>query len=156
MYSVRQARRGDLAFMQYLFYELNRFHHESMPGYYKTPEEVLKDKSLQAYVSKDSCFGFVGEYDGTPVGFAVGQVSELISPISKRIKMGSVDEIFVLPKHRGFGLGKMLLQSIETECRRLGASDLFVETWSFNESALKFYEDFGLLPHVYWSRKPLT
>ncbi len=156
MLSIRSMVADDLALANRYLYQLNQLHHEAMPDYFKTPQQVAAAKDLTPYVTQAGCFGFIAEIDSKPVGFILGHVQELISPISKTLIMGSIDEMYVEPKYRGQQIGQRLLDRLEQQCRDYRASELFVETWAFNHQAQAFYQRAGLMPHVYWNRKTLA
>ncbi len=47
------------------------------------------------------------------VGFITGQFCELISPISKPVTMGSVDELYVLAKYRHMSVATLLMDKLQ-------------------------------------------
>ncbi|MDO3386089.1 GNAT family N-acetyltransferase [Gilvimarinus sp. SDUM040013] len=155
MYTVRKAEQRDLDFMNNALFELNKMHHEAVPSEFKPPEEVDASKSLTRYITEDSCFAYVAEKAGEPIGFIAGHVKELLSPITKSRSMGSIDELFVAASHRREGIGSKLLAELESECKQRNATDVFVEIWEFNEKARQFYEAHGLCTRVRWAGKKL-
>ena len=67
-----------------------------------------------------------------------------------------LEDLFVLPEHRGEGVGKALLEklaqlAVERECGRL---EWAVLDW--NESAIRFYEKLGARPNADWTVYRLT
>lgn len=54
-----------------------------------------------------------------------------------------VKRIFVSPKARGLGLGKDILQALETETRMLGLSLMRLETGIYQPEALALFERMG-------------
>ncbi len=152
---IRNATQEDLTYMHDALFRLNELHHQEEPDYFKPAAEISDHKNLAAYIDKNDAFAFIAEQDSTPIGFAVGEIRELSSPISKTIKMGSIEEIYVEERLRGTGVGKTLYAVIEEHCRNRGATDLLTEVWGFNESALAFYATCGLSTHVHWLRKRL-
>lgn len=136
-------------------FRLNELHHQAEPDYFKPAAEISGHKNLAAYIDTNDAFAFIAEQHSMPIGFAVGEIRELNSPISKTITMGSIEEIYIEERLRGTGAGKMLYTAIEDHCRGRGATDLLTEVWGFNESALSFYAARGLTTHVHWLRKTL-
>ena len=155
MIEIRKAKRSDLEFMQSAFNALNKLHHDAAPEEFKPPEEIESSKNLARYVTEEPCLAFVAVISDCPVGFIAGHVRELVSPITRKVFMGSVDELFVSADNRSCGIGSMLLEKFAQACKNRGASDLFVEIWEFNERARAFYEAHGLSTRVRWAGKKL-
>lgn len=55
-----------------------------------------------------------------------------------------MEELAVLPQARGMGIGTALLYAGEAEAKRRGAESLELMVWSFNKSAMRFYESAGM------------
>jgi ribosomal protein S18 acetylase RimI-like enzyme len=54
-----------------------------------------------------------------------------------------VDELFVLPRARGRGLGTRALAVLEAECRRRGVRALHLEVTPTNQAAVELYRRHG-------------
>lgn len=54
-----------------------------------------------------------------------------------------VDELFVVPSHRGRGLGSLALALLEEECRRRGVHALHLEVTPTNQAAVELYRGRG-------------
>jgi ribosomal protein S18 acetylase RimI-like enzyme len=57
-----------------------------------------------------------------------------------------IHEISVRPDARRKGVGRLLLDAAKTHGRSLGIPMVALDTWSFNERALRFFEKNGLVP----------
>jgi ribosomal protein S18 acetylase RimI-like enzyme len=62
-------------------------------------------------------------------------------------RCGIVDELFVLPEHRGQGLGAAALAVAEDFCRDAGVAALRLEVEHENETALALYRKQGFREH---------
>ena len=58
-----------------------------------------------------------------------------------------LDELFVVPKARGKGLGRAALDFVEDKSRELGARRICLEVELYNTSARKIYSARGYLEH---------
>ena len=78
-----------------------------------------------------------------------------------------IKRMYVLPACRGLGLGKQLLEALETQARRMGSRLLRLETGNAQAEAIELYERAGYRrcppfgdhhanPHVVCMEKPLT
>ena len=95
----------------------------------------------------------LAEEDGRPVGFAL--FFHNFSTFLGRPGM-YLEDLFVLPDHRGRGIGRALLAylaqlAVERECGRL---EWVVLDW--NREAIGFYERLGAHPNSEWTTYRLT
>jgi GNAT superfamily N-acetyltransferase len=91
-----------------------------------------------------ACGAFLAEQEG-PVGFALWCTS--YSTFKTRAFV-HLEDLFVLPGHRGHGHGLALLRAVAGEAVRRGAPRLQWNVLDWNASAIAFYESQGaeLLP----------
>ena len=86
---------------------------------------------------------FMGEYKSEPfsVMAKVGDVP--VGGVAGSVHLGwlSIDITYIEEKYRGQGLGRQLMEAIEEEGRRRGATRAYVETASFQAEG--FYAKFG-------------
>lgn len=55
----------------------------------------------------------------------------------------NVHDLFILPEHRGQGVGRALLRATEVEANERGCVKLTLEVWENNRRARRMYEHFG-------------
>ncbi len=58
-----------------------------------------------------------------------------------------IDEIYLMPDYRDQGVGRRVLQQMEAEARRLGATRLYLEVEQSNTRAQAFYRQLGFEDH---------
>ena len=61
----------------------------------------------------------------------------------------NVSDFYVVPKYRGQGIGRALLESIEAKAISMGCCKLTLEVQSNNSVARQIYEQFGFRKAVY-------
>jgi GNAT superfamily N-acetyltransferase len=95
----------------------------------------------------------IAEVDGSPVGFAL-----FFHNFSTFLAQPGIylEDLFVVPEHRGGGVGRALLKelarlAVERECGRL---EWAVLDW--NRDAIGFYERLGARPNSEWTVYRLT
>ena len=93
--------------------------------------------SLQELRSKSGWNNFTAFIAGE----VVGNIMVYVKPDNKSI--GVVEDLFVLKKWRGRGVGKYLLYTGLTYFQRLSIHRVQLELWSANKSANKLYSEFG-------------
>lgn len=151
--TYRPAKLDDLAQLNQLMYNLHHEHYLQAPSEFKTPEEIEQDKSISLYLDSPECFVFVCEQHNRIVGFVTAQLCQFESPISPSCSMGSVDELYVLPSFRKKGIATQLLSAVQTRLIAWGATQIMVEVWDFNQSALSLYKECGFVSHIHCLKK---
>ncbi|MBE9230792.1 GNAT family N-acetyltransferase [Cuspidothrix issatschenkoi LEGE 03284] len=105
------------------------------------PEEADKDVlQIEAYYLATGGEFWVVEQQNKIVGTAA------YYPINRGEKAVEIRKMYLLPKVRGLGLGKYLLQQIETVIASRGFEQIWIETASILTEAVKLYESHGYLP----------
>lgn len=103
-------------------------------------ERILPQKTeglelLTEQLSKDSDLVLVAELDGELVGTIVGTVSDQVALVHR---------IAVSPNHRGQGIGKELLHTLEKRFYSRGVKEFFYSSDHFNDLASSFYIAMGI------------
>jgi putative acetyltransferase len=105
------------------------------------PEEADKDVlEIEAYYLATGGEFWVIEHQNQIVGTAA------YYPINRGEKAVEIRKMYLLPKVRGLGLGKYLLQQLETVISSRGFEQIWIETASILTEAVKLYESHGYLP----------
>ncbi|MCJ8282024.1 MAG: GNAT family N-acetyltransferase [Rivularia sp. ALOHA_DT_140] len=91
------------------------------------------------YLNKNGEF-WVIEYQGEIVGTGA------YYPIERGEDSVEIRKMYLLPKARGFGLGKFLLQQLEAAISCRGFKQIWIETASVLSEAVKLYESNGYKP----------
>lgn len=94
-----------------------------------------------------ACGALVAEVDGVPVGFAL--FHRTYSTFKTRPCM-HLEDLFVLPEHRGRGLGLGLLRALAAEAVAQGCPRLDWSVLDWNESAIGFYRQQGAVVLPDW------
>lgn len=145
--SVRRAVPGDVEAMHGLVHALAL--------YEKEPDAVVATTADLA----DALFGdapvlhaHVVEVDGTVVGTALWW--RTYSTWTGRHGIW-LEDLFVLPEHRGAGWGRALLATLAAECVRNGWTRLEWTVLDWNEPALGFYRSVGARGMDEWTTQRL-
>jgi putative acetyltransferase len=105
------------------------------------PEEADKDVlNIEEYYLATGGEFWVIEHQNQIVGTAA------YYPIQRGEKAVEIRKMYLLPKVRGLGLGKYLLQQLETAIALQGFEQIWIETASILVEAVKLYESNGYLP----------
>jgi len=107
------------------------------------PESADKDVlEIEAYYLATGGEFWVIEHQNQIVGTAA------YYPINRGEKAVEIRKMYLLPKVRGLGLGKFLLQQLETAIALRGFEQIWIETASILTEAVKLYESSGYLPTI--------
>jgi GNAT superfamily N-acetyltransferase len=140
---IRPATRDDVAAIAELIRGLARY------------EKLEKDVVMTEGLLDKALFGdrqyaevLLAEQDGRPVGFAL-----FFHNFSTFLGRPGIylEDLFVLPEHRGRGVGRTLLTrlaqiAVDRDCGRLEWSVL-----DWNRDAIGFYERIGAQPNSEWT-----
>jgi GNAT superfamily N-acetyltransferase len=127
--TIREARAEDAEAVVRLLDQLG----------YPTPAATVESRLERLRIVGDRVV--VAEVEGRAVGLAHLQVTPTIERDRPGAKIGA---LVVDQAHRGRGIGRALVGTMEDEARTRGCSVLFLTTAARREDAHAFYESVGL------------
>lgn len=90
----------------------------------------------------DPSFVFrIAQLDGVPIGFV--KLGPLKLPVAANGPAMLLDQLYVLDRHHGNGIGRKLLDWAIDESRRRGAAELYLTVYVDNHRARRLYEHNG-------------
>jgi GNAT superfamily N-acetyltransferase len=95
----------------------------------------------------------LAEEAGTPVGFAL-----FFHNFSTFLALPGIylEDLFVVPEHRGRGIGRALLRQLASVAVERGCGRLEWSVLDWNRDAIGFYERLGATPNSQWTVYRLT
>lgn len=146
--TVRRAEPGDFGRVEMLLKDIGELHRNHRPDIfgeaavkYSSDEfaEILADDGRPVYVACSR--------DGTVVGYAFCIIRDIKGTklLTERREM-YLDDLCVDGSFRGRGVGSLLFRHVIDEAARFGCTSLELNVWSFNSSAIAFYEKMGMKP----------
>jgi ribosomal protein S18 acetylase RimI-like enzyme len=142
-FTIRPGRKEDAAETARLWMRSAEEHtahdrvYQTAPGAEKTMRRFLADVANSGY-----SFLFVVAAGDRTVGFISGELRQG-SPTFLPKTWASVDDVFVEPEYRNRGMGRALLQSVQTWAKERGADGISLQVAAANSRGRKFYEDLG-------------
>lgn len=142
---VRRAEKRDILRLVYLLKQVNRIHFEARPDIYKSSvkydaaslEAILRDEATPVFVCEDP--------SGVVRGYCFCQIRTVGGhPLLRDAKRLYIDDLCVDEAWRGRGLGEMLYRRAAGFAKDEGCDMVYLNVWSFNESARRFYEKMGM------------
>jgi GNAT superfamily N-acetyltransferase len=122
-----------------LVFLLNSYALDPMGGG-KRISDYVHDNLISTLAARQDALSFIAYLNGRPVGFAncfEGFSTFACKPIL------NIHDIAVLPECRGQGIGRLILEAIESEARDRGCCKLSLEVLEGNKAAQQAYKTFG-------------
>lgn len=110
-------------------------------------------KSFEGLVNDPDRVGVLAEVDGSLAGGLVGSFPELTPFV--RLREARLNSLWVLPDHRGAGVGGLLVDSFLDWAREREAPYAVVTAFAANPSAIALYEKHGFGSHTVTLRTQL-
>ena len=148
--AVRPAVPEDVPAILELIHALALYERE--PDAVETTEDDLR-RALFPDDGSATTHCHVADVDGTIVGMAVWFVT--FSTWTGRNGIW-LEDLFVLPEHRGGGLGKALLAALAAVCVERGWPRLEWTVLDWNTPSIEFYHSLGAFPMDGWSTHRLV
>lgn len=145
---IRPAEASDLPAIHRLIRDLAEY--ERAPHEVKATEQDLRDSLL---AEQPALFAHVAEEDGQVVGYALWFLNYSTWLGRHGIYL---EDLYVMPDHRGRGHGRALLAELARLCveRGYGRLEWWVLDW--NTAARRFYESLGAVAMDEWTVHRLT
>lgn len=140
---IRPAEPADVQVVAELIWQLARF--EKLENEVVLTEELLK---IGLFGSRPYAEAVLAEDDGEPIGFAL--FFHTFSTFLARPGL-YLEDLFVLPEHRGRGVGRNLLSHLAQLAVERGCGRLEWAVLNWNEEAIRFYERLGAHPNSEWT-----
>ncbi|HEY2776134.1 MAG TPA: GNAT family N-acetyltransferase [Candidatus Binatia bacterium] len=143
MIAVRAGRRDDVAFVFDCIHALAVF--EKLEHQFTGSARALEEHLFGA---SPSCELLVAEKDGRPGGYALFFTT--YSTFLTRPGL-FLEDLFVLEKERGSGVGRSLLTALAAITVERGCGRLEWSVLDWNERAIRFYRSLGAAPVTGWT-----
>ena len=141
----RKGLSIDFAAILELKKQIHNFHAFSRPDFYRDSESPIEKTEFENILKNESYNVFVVEHKTIICGYAITKVVSFENkPLIVNHKRLFIDDICVDPKYRKMGIGKFILENLETICRSSGYSYLDLNVWNFNTTAIEFYKKNGM------------
>ena len=142
-FNIREASKSDVPLILSFIKELAEY--EKLSHEVVATEEILKESLFGEFSSAEVVFGY---YKNEPVAFALffHNFSTFLG------KPGLyLEDLFVKPKLRGKGFGKVMLSYLAHVARKSGCGRFEWWVLDWNEPAIKFYNSIGAKPMDEWT-----
>ena len=155
-FEIRTLGRDDYAQAAEIFAFVHALHQANRPDIYRKTNVPLGEDEFFKMCDDPHEIMLCAVRDGKILGLARtvmrGNAGDAVTLSRVRAVM---EELAVLPQAQGMGIGTALLYASEAEAKRRGAESLELMVWSFNKSAMRFYESAGMTVRSFVMEKKL-
>ena len=143
--NIRQATVADIPQLMRLLHQVDMVHHRLRPDLFKPETTKYSEQELAVLLGDADKPVFVYEEDGSVVGHAFCQVSEVQNDrLLVDGKTMYIDDICVDEQARGKHIGQALFEHVRRYAQAVGCRAITLNVWSGNEAAMEFYENMGM------------
>lgn len=136
---IRKAVVSDARSVLDLLHIIADIHRNGRPDMFPNLVSKYDLSQVQDRLMQDNSGVFVATLDENVVGYVFCDI--ITEGDGKTLY---VDDLCVSPSARHFGIGTKLMDRAAEYGRETGCRFLMLNVWEFNESAVKFYEKYGL------------
>ena len=141
--SVRPAQESDVGHIHRLIVDLATY--ERSADQVKTTPEQLR---TALFGPQPAVYALVAELDGDVVGFALYFRS---FSTWEGVHGFYLEDLYVMPEHRGAGLGKALLSCLAAQAVERGYARLEWAVLDWNQPSIEFYRSLGAVAMDEWT-----
>jgi len=148
--TTRPARRDDYETLCALFDELDEFHCQARPDFFRPFDGPARSREqVERWCEGPGSAVLVAECDGEVVGLAVlltRPPMAFAGAVPRNVI--ELDNLVVRRDWRSRQVGHHLLEATRRWSREQGATHIEVAVHAFNRDARRFYERFGFFPSI--------
>lgn len=147
MGEIRRAEARDVPAILRLLVQVNMVHHRGRPDLFKGPATKYTEAQLKDILRNDETPVFVyADGDGVK-GYAFCILKQYPDDnILTDAKTLYIDDLCVDERARGRGVGRALYGFALDYARERGCYNVTLNVWACNQSAMRFYENCGMVP----------
>lgn len=121
------------------------YHVENRSDILRNAPELSK-KEFKKILKNKNWLIFLAQKDEKVVGHCKALIREVADECWSPMKMIFIYEMYVSPSYARQGTASRLLEEIKTTAKNIGASQVELDVWSFNEAAINLYSKAGFTP----------
>ncbi len=141
---IRTATVDDAHMLMEQCKHVQQVHIEGRPDIFKHFDEVAMVQFMVDQIMSPQVKIFIGEMDDEVVGYTLARVIHRDDSLFKHpVRRIEIDQISVLPEHRGKGYGEVLTTYVVEYAKSEQIEQITLGVWAFNKSAIRFYERLG-------------
>lgn len=120
-------------------------HSANRPDIIKSAPDLSK-KEFKKTIKDKNWITLIAENDGQAVGYCKALIRNIGDEVWTPMKLIFIFEMYVAPSCRRKGVANALLDEIKKIANEIGATQIELDVWAFNDSAIQLYEQSGFVP----------
>jgi ribosomal protein S18 acetylase RimI-like enzyme len=146
---IREATEADANGISSLNLDVQAVHASAMPWWFKPPgPDTFPPDAVALLLSDSSNLVFIAEFESSPVGYAYAEIFDRPeTSFNYAYQMVYVHHISVRPAHRRQGIGRALLEAVQTAASNRNIRMISLDVWTFNVGAHAFFSRGGFKVH---------
>lgn len=154
---LRPAGEADLDAIVTLNLQVQQLHVDAEPGRFVSPSRAAVLAWFATTLAAPTWHAAVAEVDGEVAGYVLFEdLDRPATPFTSPIRVLYVHQLGVDEASRRRGIGRALLAHVDVVARDLGAAQVALDTWSFNEAAQACFTSCGFEPYNVRLRRPVA
>ena len=142
--TIRPATLDDYDEICRLIAQLDKFHRDVYPQYFREAIPTRERDYLESFVVDEERDMFVAEQDGKLSGAVTVEVRNVPDiPIIRPRSYVMIDTLVVDEDSRSRGIGQALMKTAHEWGKARGIREFELGVFAFNEGAIRFYEKLG-------------
>jgi len=144
-FTIRPAELADREKIRPLQKEIADLHHDGRPDLFRTEARYYTDEAFAEKLRNPDSFVYIAETSDEVIGYVFAGIMRYRGhPTYIDYDSFYIDDICVLEKYRGSGVGEALFRHCVEIAKGHGCHNLFLNVFSFNTGAVAFYERMGM------------
>jgi RimJ/RimL family protein N-acetyltransferase len=144
---IRQAHTGDVDTLVTLNAIPHRLHLAAHPERFRPTRSDEVAAWFQQLLGRQEVRIWIAEVDGAAVGYAVARLHRAeVNPFCVVRRWYEIEEVGVKPTHRRQGVCKALFGAVKDHALAAGITELELQTYCFNSTALAAFKQLGFEP----------
>lgn len=144
---IRFAQAQDVSGILALLRQVGQVHHQGRPDLFRDGAQKYGASQVLALLNSSHTPIFVAVEDDQVLGYGFCKVkAHENDPVMGNHTELYIDDLCVDEARRGQHIGTAIYNEILRYAKMRGCYNVTLNVWSFNESAMKFYESLGMHP----------
>ena len=143
-YAIREAVASDFSQVGEVFSQELQFHIGLLPDRFRVADPIMTHGWFDEILGNPDKMLYVAECDNEIVGVLLIAIrTNPTDPIFKSRRYAYIDEVAVVERWRGKGVGQALMIRAHEWAQKRGAKEVELRVWETNVRAIAFYERLG-------------
>jgi len=144
---IIRATQEHIPGMLELLRQVGQVHHRGRPDIFRSSALKYDAAALEALLRDEDRPIFIAEEEGRVLGYGFCKCNNYQGhSVFTGYRELYIDDICVDENCRGRGIGSAIYQEVCRYAKAQGFYNITLNVWSFNESAMRFYEKCGMKP----------